>query len=498
MSNRSYYFLLLPIFYIWHICNEYFFLLPLRYILGFTCTYLLFSFALFLISKLFLKNNLKSAVWSSTVLLVLLFWGAGHDFLRKLKLSHFFTSYSFLLSGVFLFFCLFTWQLKKSKSSLLKITSFANWLFIIFIILEALISLGSIVAKERKKNDYAYKNYLLPIDVNDTAGLIKPDIFFIVFDEYMSSAGLEKYLHFHNKQLDTILESNGFLISTNSKANYNSTPFSLGSSLNLQYFNIELATKKMTPKVMLQGQLSFKLSFLPLFLKKLNYQVLNYGILDLAEKNAPAKEYFQNKYINVFYEETLWNRMTRELWWHISTRLPEDIANGPFQKRQNEVIERNVQNFNSVLQELNTQNNTPKFVYSHFMLPHRPYYVDKIGKPRKSIEYYNDLSRDSLYLEQIIFANTWIDSLAKAANKSFNRPRVIIIEGDHGYRDSYLSDDSNIQDIKFMNLNAYYFSDGDYRQLYDSISPVNSFRVVLNKYFKTNLPLLKDSTILLH
>jgi len=41
-------------------------------------------------------------------------------------------------------------------------------------------------------------------------------------------------------------------------------------------------------------------------------------------------------------------------------------------------------------------------------------------------------------------------------------------------------------------LNAYYFPDNDYSLLYPEISPVNSFRVILNKYFKTGLSLLKD------
>jgi len=31
--------------------------------------------------------------------------------------------------------------------------------------------------------------------------------------------------------------------------------------------------------------------------------------------------------------------------------------------------------------------------------------------------------------------------------------------------------------------------------LYDNMSPVNSFRVILNKYFDTGLPMLSDSTI---
>ncbi|MDQ3277751.1 MAG: hypothetical protein M3Q06_05465, partial [Bacteroidota bacterium] len=49
----------------------------------------------------------------------------------------------------------------------------------------------------------------------------------------------------------------------------------------------------------------------------------------------------------------------------------------------------------------------------------------------------------------------------------------------------------------FRNLNAYYFSDKDYGMLYDSISPVNTFRVVLNKYFSQSFPLLKDSSFYL-
>jgi hypothetical protein len=41
-------------------------------------------------------------------------------------------------------------------------------------------------------------------------------------------------------------------------------------------------------------------------------------------------------------------------------------------------------------------------------------------------------------------------------------------------------------------LNAYYFPDQDYSQLYPSISPINSFRVVLDKYFGGNYELLPD------
>ena len=41
-------------------------------------------------------------------------------------------------------------------------------------------------------------------------------------------------------------------------------------------------------------------------------------------------------------------------------------------------------------------------------------------------------------------------------------------------------------------LNAYYLPGQKTEALYPSISPVNSFRVVLNEYFDQDLPLLPD------
>lgn len=41
-------------------------------------------------------------------------------------------------------------------------------------------------------------------------------------------------------------------------------------------------------------------------------------------------------------------------------------------------------------------------------------------------------------------------------------------------------------------LNAYHLPDGGDAALYDSITPVNTFRVIFNHYFGTNLALLED------
>ena len=66
--------------------------------------------------------------------------------------------------------------------------------------------------------------------------------------------------------------------------------------------------------------------------------------------------------------------------------------------------------------------------------------------------------------------------------------------GDHGNRD-ITKEAFPIR--HFQNLNAVYYPDNDYKMLYDSISGVNQFRVVLNKLLQQKLPVLKDSSIYL-
>ena len=75
-------------------------------------------------------------------------------------------------------------------------------------------------------------------------------------------------------------------------------------------------------------------------------------------------------------------------------------------------------------------------------------------------------------------------------------PPIIIIQGDHGpgaYLKWSSAEKSNL-DERFGIINAYYFPEGDQGWLYPSITPVNSFRIMFNRYFEGEYPLLEDES----
>ena len=141
------------------------------------------------------------------------------------------------------------------------------------------------------------------------------------------------------------------------------------------------------------------------------------------------------------------------------------------------------------------------FVFAHIMAPHLPHTVDAEGR-----HYATPPTYIEGYRNEVAYLNKRIDEMV--ATVLGNRPNsVFIIQGDHGpwsdwdgnaegrhepwrgTREDYIRDRTAI-------LNAYYFPGGGYDALYPEITPVNTFRVLLNRFFGADLALLEDRTYL--
>ena len=67
-------------------------------------------------------------------------------------------------------------------------------------------------------------------------------------------------------------------------------------------------------------------------------------------------------------------------------------------------------------------------------------------------------------------------------------PPVIVIQGDHGPAPF------DVIERRMKILNVYYFPDNT-EGLYPTITPVNTFRLIFNKYFGQKYPVLEDRSL---
>jgi hypothetical protein len=148
-------------------------------------------------------------------------------------------------------------------------------------------------------------------------------------------------------------------------------------------------------------------------------------------------------------------------------------------------------------EESNKKPGYPRLIYTHVFMPHFPFFYDSLMHRRalRDVAAHADEKDPSYYLQYLPYTNSCAKDLISTIKRNTGGKAVIIFMSDHGFRDE--SNGENILGVSAANnQNAIYFPDKDYRLFYDSISAVNEFRVVFNKLFRQNIPLLKDSVIL--
>jgi hypothetical protein len=151
----------------------------------------------------------------------------------------------------------------------------------------------------------------------------------------------------------------------------------------------------------------------------------------------------------------------------------------------------------------------PTFVFAHVLLPHPPFVFGPDGECL-SLETVTNRSRVENYTNQVRFANTKILEMIRAIRANSQTDPIIIIQADEGpwpapYAgdERFLGTDVTAVDWtratraelreKMRILNALYLpGPGTPPPFHPTMTPVNTFRIVFNRYFGTDLPLLPD------
>jgi len=484
--------LTLPLFLLVHIEGDYRHLITYRFVYKVILELIVAPFFIWGIAYLAIRNYRKSALWTLLFLLIFYFFCDLKDWLHELSPGYFFEKYSFLLPAISVILAYASIEVKRSRATFKKWYLFINILLIIFIVTDCLRIISD---SPLTKNDLGDRKKSVSFNYSACTDCIRPDIYYIIFDAYTSSKTLQTEFNYNNQALESFLQEKQFFTVQNSKSNYNLTPFSIASCFNLNYLQHFDPRKKIHIKEYLPGLHSVFASELTRIFEKEGYEIKNHSVFDI--KKYPTTDSPNNMWsIDLIYKRhNIFRKINTDIGWLIKKHLKIKGVTG----NDIEYIEQKdlhyLKSLKSLMHTAVTPSPKPRFVYGHLVLPHLPSAFDSLGnKVPLSVEPLNEEENREKYIQLVNLSNKTIKNIIDSILLNAKRPVVIIIQGDHGY----LFRDTSKKELEFANLNTMYFSTQNYSMLHDSLSNVNTFRIILNTFFKKKYPLLKDTSYFLH
>lgn len=380
---------------------------------------------------------------------------------------------------------LFVWWGNRHRSAIEAITRPMNLIAVLILI----IPLGQVILYQVNVRSItshsAFASTPLPTGPSsqDSATLqtgntqARPDIYYIILDSYSRDDMLKKYNKLDNTPFLDQLKQLGFFVARCSQSNYSQTELSLASSLNFNY--LDQLNNQFKPENTSRAGLTelIQHSALRQELESLGYQTvaLDSGfdatrLRDADTYLAPSVSSDLNDFEETFLSTTAYRLISDGV---AFLNLPPDWEKRDRVRREH------------ILFELGQMEKipslpSPKFVFAHIITPHWPYIFGPNGE-----QVHERQESDLGYRNQVLFINQRILPIVKNILAQSKTPPIIVIQGDHG---AVLD---NMQ-RRMSNLNVYYLPGGGDQLLYDSITPVNTFRVILKHYFGLDLPLLED------
>ncbi len=342
-----------------------------------------------------------------------------------------------------------------------------------------------------------------------------PDIYYIILDGYGRQDVLYQLYGYDNSEFIDWLEAHGFYVASQSNPNYLFTTLSLSTSLNMQYLSD------------LKRAYGFSFGNIPVS-ELIHHSTVRawledegYRIVAFASGYEPTS--IEDADVFVGSSDSQQGPLDVLVQPRI-TRLEGILLDASIYKaiQDYQVAQGNPGIFEATYAEhrerIGTEFSTlgaipewegPNFVFAHVIAPHPPFVFGPNGEPLTPsylytlADHHDDFvrygTRDEYiagYTGQLEYINRRIeDTLSTILAKSDPQP-IIILQGDHGpgayYTATSLSD--TYLPERASNLNAYLVPDAMKKNLYPTITPVNSFRLLFRDVFHIDLDLLPDRT----
>ncbi len=326
-----------------------------------------------------------------------------------------------------------------------------------------------------------------------------PDIYYIILDAYGREDTLRDYFGYDNSAFISHLEELGFFVADCSQSNYSVTEFSIASALNMDYLDqFKVEDGSLTYDELISHS-AVRQAF-----ESLGYQSVafesGYGLTEIKDADnyySPNLRPGLTNYlggINAFEALLLRTSLGFLIYERFET-LPDKfktMLSTAYAEHRTRIL----YTFDS-LEQVSTQDD-PQFVFAHILAPHNPFVFGPDGElvvrstpftlnhdPESS-----DPAEYALgYTNQLTYINQRTEELIDTILANSSTPPIIILQGDHGPMLRATS-----ADARMTNLTAIYLPPGlEFRdQLYESLTPVNIFRLILDGEFNAQLGTIDD------
>lgn len=438
----------------------------------------------FIVLKKLFKNNYKSELITSILILFGLFYGTLYFFIDDFTLNGIdIGKHRYLLLICFILISIIFYWIIKKQNDLRTINYVLNLVSLTMV----LVIFSNILFYEINNDTQFDNTYISDIQLTRNPG---PDIYFIMLDGYPGNDSLKKNNDYDNVEFISNMESIGFVNQKKFFANYPHTFLSLPSMLNMKYLNYLTPILKDSRDQSIPYSMGSNNDVMNIA-KNLGYLTVSFDsgwgfTRDMKSselKLCGDNQFFNSEFIINIAKHSILNPIYVKLYEtdHLELKLCA-FENLPLIKQRT---------------------NSPLFVFAHIFLPHPPYYFDSNGKinDMETLDFNLDHPinlRKDLFLEQLLFTNNKVFDVSQKIIE-INKNSVIIITSDHGTAFTFEGKEENwaspTDDMileRMDNIFLIYEYDKDDSKFQNLHSSVNIFRYVFSNYFEQDLPLLPD------
>jgi len=455
----------------------------------------------YVLTSITYRNFKSAAIITSTILILTLSYGHFYNYIEANPNLNNVIGYFRLLAilGFILVVCVyFVWRFRDSLQLTNQIMHTISFLLVIMTVGK----IGWFFLSRSSAQLSSPKTQEVPANITNSIDNNQRDIYYVVLDSYGREDLLKSRFDYDNSSFINELHELGFVIPECTLSNYDSTTYSMISSLNMVYLS-ELPTPIMSKKnhgVQLDPYIKHSdvrkkfeaLGYITITFKALypNLDIKDSDIYyDFQESTDLYNKLETENFQYLFFNTTVLRIITEILELRPEYMFVEDASAVQvyvarifkpqmklFRTRLFKQYEQNLYAF----EKLETIPNIPgnKFVYAHLFSTHQPFVFTANGQVRWPVN-----ENHEAYKDQITYTNSRMIGIIKTLINNSSTPPIIILQGDH----SYVQDND-----RNKILNAYYLPEGGNEQISMDFSPVNTFRLIFNTYFGGDYEILPN------